>query len=114
MATIREALLVLDDHMRVLTANQSFYRMFRVDLKDTESRSLFELGNRQWDIPGLRDLLGAVAAEHKTFDGYQMAHDFPGVGRKVLRLNARHLREDESGANRILLAIEDVTEKEGR
>ncbi len=114
VATVREALLVLDDDMQVLTANRSFYRMFRVDLKDTESRSLFELGNRQWDIPGLRDLLGAVAAEHKTFDGYQIAHDFPGVGRKVLRLNARHLREDESGANRILLAIEDVTEKEGR
>jgi two-component system CheB/CheR fusion protein len=112
VATVREALLVLDDDMQVLTANKSFYRMFKADPKNTEGQSLFKLGNHQWDIPDLRRLLETVAAEFKTFEDYQMTHDFPGVGRKVMRLNARHLREEDAEKNKILLAIEDVTEKE--
>ena len=114
VATVREALLVLDDKLHVLTANHSFYETFRADPQDTEGKPLFDLGDGQWDIPELRGMLEKVVADHKTFEGYRVAHAFPTIGDKVMRLNARHLREEDPEQNRVLLAIEDVTERTDR
>ncbi len=114
VATVREALLVLDDELRVLTANRSFYETFRADPQGTEGKTLFELGDGQWEIPELRGMLEKVVADHQTFEGYRVAHTFPTIGEKVIRLNARHLREEDPEQNKVLLAIEDVTERADR
>jgi len=114
VATIREALLVLDDELHVLTANRSFYTTFRADPKDTEGNSLFALGNGQWDIPELRRILEKVVGDRKTFENYQVALAFPNVGEKVMRLNARHLQEEDPEQNKVLLAIEDITDRADR
>jgi len=106
-ATIREATLVLDQDLRVRSANKAFYRLFEVDEKQTEGRLIYELGNRQWDIPGLRQLLGQVITQKTQVEDYEVNHHFPNIGVKVLRLNARRIvRQQES----ILLAIEDITD----
>jgi PAS domain S-box-containing protein len=109
VATVREPLVVLDGDLRVRTASRSFYQAFRVEPEQTEGRLLYDLGNRQWDIPALRTLLGEVLPRNAAFDDFEVEHDFPGVGRKVVLLNGRKLNREGNTPELILLAIEDVT-----
>lgn len=108
--TVREPLLVLDDHLRVITANQSFYQMFQTTPTETEQRSLFELGNGQWNIPSLRDRLEHILPNNTQFQGFEVEHDFEQIGYKTMLLNARTLLQADQLKN-ILLAIEDITER---
>jgi PAS domain S-box-containing protein len=110
IATLREPFLVLDSELRVRLANQSFYQNFRTSKEDTENRLIYELGDGQWDIPGLRRLLEDVLPQNHAFDGFSVEHDFPEIGRRSMLLNARRIRDNEPG-ELILLAIEDVTER---
>jgi PAS domain S-box-containing protein len=103
----RDALLILEWDLRVRSANETFYTKFKVDPTSTEGRLVYELGNSQWDIPRLRDLLENVLPENDAFDDFIVEHDFQQIGRRIMLLNARkidHMRL-------ILLAIEDITER---
>ncbi len=106
VATVREPLLVLTADLRVRAANESFYRTFRVAAEGTEGRLIYELGNRQWDIPDLRRLLDEVLPD-KQFSDFEVDHEFRDIGRRTMLLNARRLEHGDL----ILLAIEDVTER---
>ncbi len=108
--TIHEALIVLDDELKVISANRSFYRMFRVTPKETVGRFIYDLGNRQWDIPELRRLLEGIIPKHTKLENFEVEHDFPKIGRKTMLLNARRL-EGERKPEMILLAIQDITEQ---
>jgi PAS domain S-box-containing protein len=111
VGTIREPLLILDSDLRVSIANRSFYKTFGVTPEETEGRLLFELGNRQWDIPRLRELLEEVLPRDSHFDGFEVDHEFERVGRRSMVLNARRLPPAGGRPELILLAIEDVTER---
>jgi len=110
IATVHEPLLVLDGGLRVISANHSFYAMFQVTQEETEGNLIYNLGSRQWDIPQLRSLLEEILPRETKLDGFLVEHDFPTIGHRVMRLNARTLRS-EVGPDRILLAIEDVTNR---
>lgn len=112
---VREPILILDKDLRVMTANDSFYHTFQVEKKDTENRIVYSLGNGQWDIPALKKLLEDILPKNTFFKGFEVVHEFPFIGRKVMILNARqiHFKEDttlETFPPIILLAMEDVTE----
>ncbi|MGC9610866.1 MAG: PAS domain-containing protein [Minisyncoccia bacterium] len=108
---VREPVLILDKDLRVMAANESFYRTFQVELKDTENRIVYELGNGQWNIPALRKLLEDILPKNTFFKGFEVAHEFPSIGRKVMILNARQIHFKEAVFQPIiLLAMEDVTE----
>lgn len=111
---LREPILILDKDFHVMAANESFYRTFQVEPKDTQSKVIYELGNGQWDIPNLRKLLEDILPQNTFFKGFEVTHDFPLIGRKVMILNARRIYREgnnsESFPPIILLAIEDVTE----
>lgn len=109
--TVREPLLVLDKALRVQSANESFYKTFNVTANETPNTLLYELGNRQWDIPELRRLLGEVLPEKETLEDFQVEHDFPVIGRKTMLLNARQILQQKGKIPLILLAIEDITER---
>jgi PAS domain S-box-containing protein len=109
VATVREPLVILDGDLRVRTANRSFYRTFGVSPEETEGRLLYDLGNRQWHIPALRKLLGEVLPQNTAFNDFEVEHDFPAIGRKVMLLNARRICQKGNHTELILLAIEDVT-----
>ena len=111
IATVREPLIVLDGDLRVISANDSFYRTFKVLRRWTEGRLLFEIGNRQWDIPRLRILLENILLNDQQFQDYEVEQDFPKIGRRTMLLNARRLTGGEGNHELILLAIEDVTER---
>jgi len=108
--TVREPLVVLDDKLRVISANRSFYSTFKVTPEMSENTLLFDLGNRQWNIPKLRELLEEVLPEKTSIEDFEVEHDFPAIGRKTMLLNARRIRS-KTGATQILLAIEDITER---
>jgi diguanylate cyclase (GGDEF)-like protein/PAS domain S-box-containing protein len=111
IATVREPLLVLDKELRIITANRSFYRTFQVNPEETEKRLIYDLGNRQWDIPRLRELLEDILPMKSSFEDFEVEHDFKSIGRKTMLLNARKIYREMNNVEMILLAIEDITER---
>jgi PAS domain S-box-containing protein len=109
--TIHEPLLVLDADFRVRRANPSFCRTFRVSEADALGTPLFDLGDGHWDIPELRTRLREVRDGDDSIEGLEIDRDFPGLGRRVMRLNCRRLPAEGGDAGPLLLAIDDVTEE---
>ncbi|MBE0558160.1 MAG: PAS domain-containing protein, partial [Proteobacteria bacterium] len=109
--TIREPLLVLDADLKILSANRTFYRTFKVTPGSTIGSFIYDLGNKQWDIPKLRELLEEILPENETFDDFEVVHEFRDIGCKIMLLNARRIHRKDIGAEMILLAIEDITER---
>jgi signal transduction histidine kinase/DNA-binding response OmpR family regulator len=108
--TVREPLLILDTTLRVQSGNRAFYHTFRVSPDETENRLIYELGNGQWDIPSLRNLLEDIVPKSSVFNDFELVHDFPELGRRVMLLNARKLQAGHHG-ELVVLAMEDVTER---
>jgi signal transduction histidine kinase len=93
-----------------MCVNQAFYRTFQVAREETEHRLIYELGSGQWNIPKLREVFDDIAKRDSHIDNFEVEHDFPGIGRKIMSLNARKLFSNQhDGGNSILLAIEDIT-----
>jgi len=109
--TVREPVLVLDEKLRVIAANRSFYSVFNVGFEDTRGRLLYALGDGQWDIPALRTLLEKIIPEQGVMEGYEVEHDFPGIGQRTMLLNARKVFYEVGAHTTILLGIEDITQK---
>ena len=109
--TVREPFLVLDAELRVLSANKTFYRFFRVTKKDTEGTLVYKLGDGQWDIAALRKLLEKILPKNTFFVDYEVDHIFPGIGRKMMLLNARRIHTAHSKLPILLLAMEDITKR---
>lgn len=112
LGSIREPLVLLDPDFKVVKANHSFYRTFKVIPEETEGTLIYDLGNRQWDIPRLRELLEEILPRNSTFNDFEVEHNFEAIGRKIMHLNARRIYRDSKQTQMILLAIEDVTERE--
>jgi len=112
LGSIREPLVVLGSDLKVVKANQSFYRTFNVQPDETEGMLIYDLGNRQWNIPKLRELLEGILPENSSFHDFEVEHDFKTIGRKIMHLNARKIYRKSNQNQLILLAIEDVTERE--
>jgi PAS domain S-box-containing protein len=109
--TVREPLLVLDAELRVRSANSAFYTSFQTIPRQTENRLIYELGDRQWDIPRLRVLLDEVLSKKQSFENFEVEHEFSVIGRRTMLLNARIFSRDRDHSSLILLAIEDITER---
>jgi transcriptional regulator with GAF, ATPase, and Fis domain len=112
LGTVREPLLVLDTSLKVVKANPSFYKHFRVTPENTEGALIYDLGNGQWDIPKLKELLEDVLPRNSVFNDFEVEHSFENIGSKIMHLNARRIYQKSRDAQLILLAIEDVTDRE--
>jgi PAS domain S-box-containing protein len=112
LESIREPLIVLDQELKVVTANNAFFQTFGVSPDATEGVLIYELDGRQWDIPGLRKLLEEILPKSTSFYDFELEHDFETIGHKIMHLNARRIHGGESQTQLILLAIEDMTERE--
>ena len=109
--TMRGSLLVLDSQFRVESANRAFCEKFQLKREDVENHFLFELGHGRWNVPRLRELLEKVLPEKQEVVDFELQHDFPGIGHKIMLLNARQLYQAGIGSQKILLAIADITER---
>jgi light-regulated signal transduction histidine kinase (bacteriophytochrome) len=103
--------VVLDADLRVISANRSFYETFKTKPGETAGQLLYDLGNRQWNIPRLRKLLEEILPTGTAFDNFEVEHEFNTIGRRVMHLNARRISKRTSETHLILLAIEDATER---
>ena len=113
--TVHEPFVILDEDLRVIAANETFYRVFDVPVKDTEGKLIYELGDGQWNISALKKLLKDILSKDTFFKGFEVKHEFPKIGCKIMLLNARRIHQNGSGMKAtlkpiILLAIEDITE----
>lgn len=109
--TVPSALLILDQNLNITSANRAFYQTFRTSSEETEGCLIYNLGNRQWDIPALRNLLESVIPHRASVEGFEVEHDFPTIGRRTVLVNARKILRPGDHDGFILLAIEDVSEE---
>ncbi len=109
ITTIHEPMLVLYTDFRVKSANKSFYEKFKVRKEETVGLYLFELGNKQWNIPRLKDVLNEIITDNSSFENFEVSHTFPGIGEKIMLLNAHLIIQKANSEQLILLAIEDFT-----
>jgi chemotaxis protein methyltransferase CheR len=109
--TVREPLVVLDRDLRVVSASRSYYSTFGGAPGNTQGRLFYELADRQWDIPALRNLLEEVIPRHLTIEAYEVEQEFTPTGRRTLLLNARQVFDEANPESTLLLAIEDVTRR---
>jgi two-component system, chemotaxis family, CheB/CheR fusion protein len=109
--TVREPLVVLDADLRVRRATRAFYDTFLIAREETEGRFLYDLGNGQWNNARLRELIGAALFRSEAFHDFEMAHEFPHIGHRTMRLNGRRILFPHSHERMLLLSIEDVTER---
>jgi len=107
--TVREPLITLDHDLQVVSANRSFYDFFEVKPEETKGHLIYNLGNKQWDIPQLRELLETILPQKKVLDDYEVEHNFETIGRRTMLLNARRIEQNLGKKGIILLAIEDIT-----
>ena len=112
LGSIREPLVLLDSDLKVVKANHSFYQIFNVKPDETEGMLIYDLGNRQWDIPRLKELLEDILPQNIIFNDFEVEHNFETIGHKIMHLNARQIYQEANQTQLILLAIEDVTERE--
>jgi PAS domain-containing protein len=112
--TVREPLIVLDGDLRIISANDAFYNTFQVVKEKTQKQLIYDIGNRQWDIPKLRELLEDILPKNSYFNDYEVDHSFPTIGHKKMLLNARRVVAVNRQKPMILLAIEDITKRKLR
>jgi two-component system CheB/CheR fusion protein len=109
--TVRESLISLDQDLRVVTVSRSFYEVFKVKPEETVGHLIYDLGNKQWDIPKLRELLETILPQKASFENYEVEHNFAAIGKRIMLLNARQIKRSTGKERIILLAIEDITER---
>lgn len=111
MDTLDEPLLVLDQSLCVVTANPAFLRVFDTDRDQTIGHALFSLGNGQWDIPDLRQLLSSIIPRATAVVDYEVTHEFPHIGTRTILITARRLAHPDDNSHQILIVFHDVTER---
>ena len=108
IATLREPFLVLDDELRVKRANRRFYETFEVSPEETEGQFVYDLGNQQWNIPALRKLLAEVLSNNHPIHDFEIDHEFPLIGRRIMKLNARRLESVNHRPDQLCLINADL------
>jgi hypothetical protein len=109
--TLREPFLILDQDLRIITGNKTFYTTFHVEMKETVGQLIYTLGNGQWNIPKLKILLEDILPKNSFFEDFRVEHDFPKIGHKVMMLNARRIFTPDIKKPIMLLAMEDITKQ---
>ena len=110
--TVREPLVVLNGKFEVVSASRAFYETFEVTPEKTQGNVLYKLGNNQWDIPRLRELLENVLPKNRSFENFVVDHKFPGIGQKKMLLNAREIIGSKDAPHLILLAMEVIPQSD--
>ena len=109
--TLQEPFLVLDDKLMLLAGSRCFYEIFGADPEHTLGRSLFELSDGQWDVPGLRRLLEAVIPDRSPLENFEFEREFDDLGKRCIQLNALPIRDEAGNSRMVLLAIKDITDR---
>ena len=107
--TVQYPLVLLDSELKIISANLSFYKTFKVESNEIVKKTLFEIGDQLWDIPKLRNLLEHVRNEKQSLNNFEVEQNFPKIGHKIMLLNATQVYSE--GKKIFLLSIEDITHR---
>ncbi|MFA5259615.1 MAG: PAS domain-containing protein [Candidatus Omnitrophota bacterium] len=107
---VREPLVVLGQDLKIISVSRSFYDTFKVKPEETIGQLIYDLGNQQWNVPALKELLENILPKSTSFDNFEVEHDFLGLGQRTMLLNARQITRSSGKPHIILLAIDDITE----
>jgi PAS domain S-box-containing protein len=110
ISTIREPLIVLDADLRIITANPAFYQKFSVTPQETQGKHIYELSKGIWNIPELRELLEEILPKNNSFDNFEISPELPGLGRRIMLLNACRIEDRGIKSKKVLLVMEDITD----
>lgn len=108
---MHDPIIILNEDFTVALASHSFYQTFEVKPDKTEGQFIYDLGNRQWDIPQLRQLLEEILPKTTSFEDYEITHDFPGIGQRIMLLNARRIYLQANQTRFIIITIKDITDR---
>ena len=108
--TVHDPLIILYEDLTVALANRSFYQAYKVKPKEIEGQHIYDLGNGQWDIPKLRELLENILPRTTSFDNFEVEHDFPDIGKRIMLLNGCRIYLEANRKKLIILTIKDITE----
>lgn len=108
--TARNPLVILDGDLRIISVNKAFYNTFKVKSNETIGSLIYDVGNKQWNMPKLRKLLEDILPKSATIENYEIEHDFQSIGRRVMVLNARRIIRSSGKTQMVFLAIEDITD----
>lgn len=111
LGTIREPWIVLDKKFTVKSASNAFFKIFHTRKEETENKLIFELGNNQWNIPELKNLMETILPQHSHISDFEVTHNFPVIGERTMIINAREILREEGGEKLMLIVFEDVTDK---
>ena len=109
--TSHDPLIILYEDFKVALANRSFYQTFEVKPEETDGQFIYDLGNHQWDIPKLRHLLEKILPKTTSFDNFEVEHDFPSLGKRIMLLNACRIYMEANRTKLIIITIKDITER---
>lgn len=109
--TMHDPLIILYEDLKVALASRSFYQTFEVKPEETEGQFIYDLGNSQWDIPKLRQLLEEILPRTESFDNFEVEHDFPGIGKRIMSLNACRFYLEANRTKLIIITIKDITDR---
>ena len=109
--TVHDPLIILYEDFKVALANRSFYQIFEVKPEDTEGQFIYDLGNRQWDIQKLRQLLEDILPKTTSFDNFEIEHTFPLIGLRRMLLNACRIYMEANRTKLIIISMKDITER---
>ncbi|MEI8325704.1 MAG: chemotaxis protein CheB [Betaproteobacteria bacterium] len=105
---VHEPLLVLDGELRVVSASRAYYQSFKTSAQETVGQLFHEMGQRQWDIQELHELLQTVLPRDQRFQDFAVEREFVGAGSKRLLLSARRLAGKTGEAPLILLTMQEI------
>lgn len=108
--TVHDPVIILYGDLKVALASRAFYQTFQEESKETEGRFIYDLGNRQWDIPKLQQLLEEILPKTTSFDNFEIEHDFPRIGKRTVLLNACRIYLKGNSTRLIILTIKDITD----
>lgn len=108
--TVRDPMVILEGDMRVASVNRAFLTLFQVAETQVMARPLKDLGEGQWNVSALGALLDKVVPDETAFDGFEIEDEFPALGRRIFKINARKVYRPGNHVTRLLVVFEDVTE----
>ena len=109
--TIRQPLVVLDDELNVISASRSFYSTFSVEPEQTVGRQLDAIDDGRLDIAALRGYLDRLRLGEGVIQDHEIDVELPPRGMRSLLVSALEIRDEPLATRKILLAIEDITER---
>lgn len=108
-----QPLVILSKRLRLLSANEAFYQMFRIRREESDGQVLFNLGEGQWNIPALKKALKESLPDDLADRTIEVEHAFPLLGKKRLKIGLHKINLKENAVieeeELILLFVEELT-----